>query len=325
MSRAQPFRGVEDGVDIGGFRLIGPGLASLIVALSKRYGMSHLRIQEFLHDWLDVWISTGAIHESLRETAAIVAPLEKELVKAVEQSKLLHADETPWPEQGASSLWLWVFISSTVVLYYVSHRGQELVRNLLEDFKGVLMSDGWQSYRWLPQRLRCWEHLKRKAQGLAESLDTEAQGFGKEVLVLWNELQNAVRKAREGPPGVSLRSEWEHRLQVFRARCEVMQGYGHDKTRALAIEFLNDWEAIFRILENPFWPLTNNEAERALRHWVILRQISHGTRTPGGSRRFVLLASVIDTCRQRGHSPWPYLQNAIARRRQGLDLLPLPV
>lgn len=325
VSQAQPFRGVEDGVDIGGFRLIGPGLASLIVALSKRYRMSHLRIQEFLHDWLDVWISTGAIHESLRETAAIVAPLEKELVKAVEQSELLHADETPWPEQGASSLWLWVFISSTVVLYYVSHRGQELVRNLLEDFKGVLMSDGWQSYRWLPQRLRCWEHLKRKAQGLAESLDTEAQGFGKEVLVLWNELQNAVRKAREGPPGVSLRSEWEHRLQVFRARCEVMQGYDHDKTRALAIEFLNDWEAIFRILENPFWPLTNNEAERALRHWVILRQISHGTRTPEGSRRFALLASVIDTCRQRGHSPWPYLQNAIARRRQGLDLLPLPV
>lgn len=324
VSRAQPFRGVEDGVDIGGFRLIGPGLASLIVALSKRYRMSHLRIQEFLHDWLDVWISTGAIHESLRETAAIVAPLEKELVKAVEQSKLLHADETPWPEQGASSLWLWVFISSTVVLYYVSHRGQELVRNLLEDFKGVLMSDGWQSYRWLPQRLRCWEHLKRKAQGLAESLDTEAQGFGKEVLVLWNELQNAVRKAREGPPGVSLRSEWEQRLQVFRARCEVMQGYGHDKTRALAIEFLNDWEAIFRILENPFWPLTNNEAERALRHWVILRQISHGTRTPEGSRRFALLASVIDTCRQRGHSPWPYLQNTIARRRQGLDILPLP-
>lgn len=324
VSQARPFRSVEDGVDIGGFRLIGPGLASLIVALSKRYRMSRLRIQEFLHDWLDVWISTGAIHESLRETAAIVAPLEDELVKAVEQSELLLADETTWPEQGASSLWLWVFIASRVVLYYISHRGQELVRNLLEDFEGVLMSDGWQAYRWLPRRLRCWAHLKRKAQGLVDSLDTGAQGFGKEVLALWDELREAVYKAREGPPGVSLRPEWEHRLRAFRARCEAMQGYAHEKTHALAFEFLNDWKAIFRILENPFWPLTNNEAERTLRHWVILRQISHGTRSPEGSRYFALLASVIDTCRCRGHSPWPYLQDAITRRRQGLALLPLP-
>lgn len=68
----------------------------------------------------------------------------------------------------------------------------------------------------------------------------------------------------------------------------------------------------------------NNEAERALRHWVITRKISHGTRTPVGSRVFALLASVIDTCRQRGHSPWPYLQTAIANRRAGLPLDPLP-
>ena len=36
-----------DAVDIGGFRLVGAGLATLMVALSKRYGMSRARIQEF--------------------------------------------------------------------------------------------------------------------------------------------------------------------------------------------------------------------------------------------------------------------------------------
>lgn len=82
-----------------------------------------------------------------------------------------------------------------------------------------------------------------------------------------------------------------------------MKGHPHAKTPALAVEFLNDWEAVFAVLENLAWPLTNNEAECAL------RQISHGTRTPRGSRYFALLASVIDTC----------------RRRQGLPLLPLPI
>jgi hypothetical protein len=70
-----------------------------------------------------------------------------------------------------------------------------------------------------------------------------------------------------------MRPEWEERLRVFRARCEAMRGHSHAKTHALAVEFLNDWEAVFAILDHPFWPLTNNEAVRALRHWVILRPI----------------------------------------------------
>ena len=36
VNRAEPVRRLEDDVEIGGFRLIGPGLASLMVALSKR-------------------------------------------------------------------------------------------------------------------------------------------------------------------------------------------------------------------------------------------------------------------------------------------------
>ena len=70
---------------------------------------------------------------------------------------------------------------------------------------------------------------------------------------------------------------------------------------------------------------TNNDTERAPRHWVILRKlISFGTRTPVGSRVFVQLASVIDICRQRGHAPWRILERAIADRRIGLPLAPLP-
>jgi hypothetical protein len=33
-------------------RLVGPGLATLIVALSLRFRLSRARIQEFLDDWL---------------------------------------------------------------------------------------------------------------------------------------------------------------------------------------------------------------------------------------------------------------------------------
>jgi hypothetical protein len=69
----------------------------------------------------------------------------------------------------------------------------------------------------------------------------------------------------------------------------------------------------------------HNEAERALRHWVIARRIGMGTRTDEETRAFANLASVIETCRKRGRSPWPYLAEVIRQRRQGLQAPPLPL
>jgi hypothetical protein len=70
--------------------------------------------------------------------------------------------------------------------------------------------------------------------------------------------------------------------------------------------------------------MTNNAAEQMLRHWVILRRISHGTRNQQGSKALALVASVIETCRQRQASPLRYLTAVIERRRQGLDVPDLP-
>jgi transposase len=90
------------------------------------------------------------------------------------------------------------------------------------------------------------------------------------------------------------------------------------------VEFLNDWEAIFRVLEYPAWPLTNNEAERALRHWVIMRKITQGTYSKQGSRALALFASIFVTCRLRNSSPLLYIRDVVKMRRQGHDIHKLP-
>ena len=326
-TRARPGEGlVEDPtlepVTLSEWRLVGPGLATLIVALHLRFRMSRRRMREFLHDWLGLTLSVGTLDRTLREAAAATAPLEKELIKAVVDSDLLHADETSWP-QGAEWLWLWVFTSATVTLFVVGKRGREILDRILPGFAGWLMSDGWQSYRHLPRRLRCWAHLTRKAQGLIDTYDREAQAFGHQVQDAFDTLIGAIHAAREGPP-VDLRHLHAKLLAELHAACVRRLGHRHAKTRALAVELWNDWDAIFRVLDNPQWPLTNNEAERALRHWVIARRIMMGTRCQAGSRTFALLASVIDTCRKRGHVPWHYLAGVIAERRAGREAAPLP-
>jgi len=204
------------------------------------------------------------------------------------------------------------------------YRSKEILAQVFgEGFGGWLMSDGYQVYRQFRQRLRCWAHLLRKAEGLKQSLNAEARAFGQATHALLSDLIAAIYQAREGP-SVDLTPLFRDRLDAFRRLCEQHRDSRHKKTRALAREFLNDWEAIWIVVAHPYLPLTNNEAERALRHWVIARLLSQGTRTEQGSRAFALLASIIDTCRRRNLLPWPYLAKVIAERRKGNPAPPLP-
>ena len=179
------------------------------------------------------------------------------------------------------------------------------------------MSDGLINYRVFQKRLRCLAHLLRKGRGLSVSLNKEAREFGKKALHV---LEYVIKQVRDGPNAAKYRAK----LDEFRRYCESHKNSSHEKTRALAREFLNDWDAIWAVLDNPNLPLTNNEAERALRHWVIARLLSHGTRTAEGSRVFAILATVIETCRKRGLSPWLYLASVIKERRKGNAAPPLP-
>jgi Transposase IS66 family len=85
--------------------------------------------------------------------------------------------------------------------------------------------------------------------------------------------------------------------------------------RQIAREFTHDWQTIVRALDDPRLPLTHNAAERQLRHYVIARRISHGTRNPVSSDSLALLASIIDTCRLRQASATDLLARAIHTAR----------
>lgn len=305
------------------WHLVGPLLVRLLVCLSHRLHLSRQRTQEFLRDWLGIELSTSTINQGLHEAGRAVEPLEEQLVEELQQATLAYADETPWKEWGRV-LWLWVIITPTLCLYFIGYRSKEILANVFgEGFVGWLMSDGYQVYRQFQQRLRCWAHRLRKAEGLKQSLNADARDFGQATHDRLSDLMAAIYQAREGPP-VDLTPRFRDRLDAFRRFCEQHRDSAHKKTRALAREFLNDWEAVWIVGAHPSLPLTNNEAERALRHWVIARLLSQGTRTEQGSRAFALWASVIDTCRRRHRLPWPYLAKVIAARRKGNVVPPLP-
>jgi len=338
LSRHIPHRQAADplypAVDVGEWRLIGANLAALIVHLRLRSRLSLRGTQELLREVLGIPLSVGVLQHCFEEAAARAAPLEDALVKsllaeATADGGVLYIDETSWKERG-EALWLWTFVTTLSVCFYVGQRTIEMLDNVIGNhFGGWLMSDGYAAYRHHPKRLRCWAHLIRKARGLAESLDKDGRAFGNFTLAWLGTLQDAIYawRAAGGTAGTEtdvIRQGHQAKLAEFRALCITHAGSAHDKTAALAKEFINDWEAIFRILDHPWLPLTNNEAERALRHWVILRKTNHGTKSATGSRAFAMLASISATCRKRCQSALAYLASVITNARAGFALPPLP-
>lgn len=78
-------------------------------------------------------------------------------------------------------------------------------------------------------------------------------------------------------------------IDAFRTTLERYHDDPHERLRAVVREFLLEWDVILRPLSDPSLRLTNNEAERALRHYVIARRISHGTRSELGSGAYALV------------------------------------
>jgi transposase len=171
---------------------------------------------------------------------------------------------------------------------------------------------------------------------LADSADAYVARVGNAMQDCLCKLMDGIYAARKtpkqaGPPMVEppenapISAAQKIEVEKLRVLCEQNKDHKHDKLRALAREFLNDWEVILRQVAQPNMPLTNNAAEQILRHWVIARKLSQGTRSEAGTRVVGILASVIETCRARGASPWQFLAQVIAAARIGAQLPTLPV
>jgi transposase len=62
---------------------------------------------------------------------------------------------------------------------------------------------------------------------------------------------------------------------------------------------------------------TNNAAERALRHGVLWRKMSHGPKSVVGSQYLGCIWSVVETCRQHGRGVWDFLTACMAAAEEG--------
>lgn len=304
--------GRKNDLKLSEYTLVGPMFVAFLIALSVRCRMSRLKIREFLCYWLSTELATGTIDKCIREGGVACFPVVEELLEELQEADLVHLDETPWYEKGIFK-WLWVAISDRIAIFRIgSRKKEELLQLITTAFTGWLVSDGYMAYRSYEKRQRCLAHLIRKAIALTGAVDGKAQKMGDWFL---RELRGLIKAMTEDGEGAS---KCNLILARLKKACNLGSEEDHEKLKALSKEILNDWDAVVAFVKNPELPPTNNDAERALRHAVISRRISFGTRTTEGSQTYAALLSVIETCRLRKQDPWQYIADTVALGRKGL-------
>src|SRR5688572_31039123 len=180
----------------------GPRLSALIGELSGMHGTSRRLIQDFCHSVLHIPKSLGAVQTIVDRVSESLVPHYGLIAELARQAPLGYLDETPWSCQNALQ-WLWTMATDTVTLYLIHpKRSKEAFFDLIEDWEGLLVSDGYGVYqKWVNRRQTCLAHLIRTARGLSEKQNPELAACGAWAL---SELQRLCHMARAPPSG----GEW---------------------------------------------------------------------------------------------------------------------
>lgn len=283
----------------------GPRLSALMAELAGTYGNGRRMVQTFCASVLGVPISLGAIQKVLDRVTLAIDPHYTLIATQARQARVNYIDETPWYCENALE-WLWVMANEQVAFYMIHpRRSKEAFFDLIEDWVGLLVSDGYGVYQnWVNARQTCLAHLIRTARGLAARQQPELAACGAWALV---ELQRLCQMAKAPPTGGEWRA-WYARL------CKLINSYHErlDEAGRFARRLLREMESLWVFLCHHGVEPTNNRSEGALRFGVQWRKRSLGTASDKGNRWVERILSLKETCRLRAVSTYHVLVDALS-------------
>ena len=289
-----------DGVVLGQQRL-GVNLLSLIATLREEARLPIAVIQRYLDTVHQLRLSVGAIVSAIHRTAQRAQPVVARIVDRIRASPVVHADETGWRQDGNNG-YVWTFSTPTQRYFLRRGRGKAVVDEVLgEGFAGVLVSDFYAAYHHYDgPKQRCWAHLLRDIHDLRALYPDDAPGWPggptpstgfttgpKPALI--------PRPSGGAPPQVALERQLLAICQPFLDDPSATQA-------KLCRRIERHIKELFVFVAEPEAPADNNAAERSLRHLVVSRKISGGTRSEQGTESKMTLAydDIFGTWRAQG-------------------------
>lgn len=257
--------------------------------------LPHVKVCETLERVYGLQVAPATVLDVTRRVCGWMRPEYERILRRIRAADVVYVDETGVKVDGVLH-WIWIFttLSETLVAIRKS-RGKKVLREILgEGFKGVVVCDGWRPYGSFTDRIqRCWAHLLREAEYLAERVD-EAGPLSEALHGIYRRLD--VPPEDRPPPGEAERLAGEARALMMEW---AGRPYESAEVRRFAVKMRNGIGHWFTFVTTPGVEPTNNRAERALREHVVQRKIMGTFRNGKGTRIYETTMTVLASWKQQ--------------------------
>ena len=277
----------------------GLNLMLLIMYLRLGLRLPGNKVCEFLFTMYNLTISEGEIVHVLKQLVVAFGDYYQYLEELIKKAKVKHSDTTSWRING-KNYHAWVFVAAGVVLYKIRKRNNHKVALALfgkKSQKGnFLVVDRHSAFRTLAEKAGfllqvCWSHLLRNSKDLAKNFGADGKYIHRKLKEIY---EIATSLKHRGLP---------EQVEALKAEIFLLTKRHYKSTtvrRFVNTLWKRDVESLFRFVTNPDIDSTNNISERELRHLVLIRKISNGSRSTRGANASAILVSITQTLRMNG-------------------------
>jgi len=312
----------------------GPGLIAHVV-IAKYCDHVPIHRQEQILSRMGPTFSRQAMGQWVSHCTELFLPLYRGLKDEALRGRYIQMDETtidlmdPDRSGAVREAWLWVLLApelSIVVFDFNKSRSHAPPKAILEDFAGVLQTDGYSAYGTalaaLPGhrviRAACMAHARRDFVDALQDGDDRATPF----LVLFGALYRIEADAKDmsAEQRAALRAERSVPL-ILQLHQRLLRASSDPQilsqsTLGQAVSYcLNRWSELTLFCEPDYGHvlIDNNPIERQIRptklglkNWLF---IGH----PDAGQNPAVLYSIIGTCKLLKIDPWAYFNWALPR------------
>ena len=263
------------------------------------------------------------------ETASTLAPLYALLKKDVLSSKCVKTDDSEIKVQdrkykgkmrkGKMSVYLGDKHHKSTVFDFSPNKSFARNKEFLKDFKNYVQADAANGFDALFKdnskiELGCNAHARRR---FFECLTVETE-ICNEILNIYSDLYGIEKDIKNKTP--------EERLLARQTKSQPLINTLYLKLVALkdtlnptnplmeAVNYtLNHWLALTRFLDDPDFDIDNNESERAIKSFVLMRKNSLFVGSDAGGMAAATHLSFIASCKRNNINPVDYLTDVFSR------------
>ena len=259
----------------------------------------------------------------------LVQPLINFIHEKILEQAFLHMDETvvqvlSEPNKTAqSNSYMWVLRStlpkeSAVLFRYEPTRSGDVAKELLRDFTGALMVDGYEGYNAACVKngithLGCWAHARRKFIEAQKVQPKGKTGKADQALAYIQQLYRVEQSISDKTADEKYQARQQQSqpiLDKLKHWLDKSLSQVPPKTAlGKALYYLDSqWPRLINYVLHGDYPIDNNAAENAIRPFVIGRKNWLFSASQHGATASANLYSLIETAKENGLEPYAYLK-----------------